>query len=267
MKKLVKFFLPISIFVLLLSLNICKVNAAEYDFSKFYENAKAYGFTISRDFRPYLIEGPELDDNGVNIREYLRKYEFRKCVKDKEENITTIYDMILVNKIDPTIKCYAYKVISCPKQPGRHWGFLGIGSYGDDFVQDYVKVSIQFPDNYEIMSYAPVNNPSQHTDSIGVGIDNSGFSISASVSFEHSDLEVISHTDTANSYYEALYEFNEFSGSNYIKNEVASFGMVLYKTIDFPDFNVNYDIRYHDIGSWEGSLEQTKATLKVIYKF
>lgn len=267
MKKYVKIFFPISMFILMLALMTLKGTAAEYDYSQFYENAKAYGFKVSTDYKPYFIEGPKLDENGLYIKEYIRKYEYSKSVKDKLENMTTIYDMILVNKIDPTIKCYAYKVISRPYQPGRYWGFLGIGSYGDNFVQDYVDVSIQFPTNYEIMSYAPINSPSKSTTTIGVGVGTSGFSISASTSFDYSDLTVNSYTDTSQSYYEAIYDFDQNSNSNYIKNEVASYGMILYKSNDFPNFKVNYDIKYHDVGGWEGSLEQTKETINVKLSF
>ncbi|MDE5868102.1 MAG: hypothetical protein K2H02_04065, partial [Anaeroplasmataceae bacterium] len=241
---------------------VCRFNvsAATYDF---YATARAYGFNVSEDFAPYLMEGSKLDDNGNYIKEHIRSYQYIKKVKDKIENVTTIYDMILFNKADPSIKCYAYKVISCPYQPGRYWGFLGIGSYGDDFYQDYVKVSIQFPENHEIMSYAPVNSPSRNTTTIGVSVGTSGFNVSASASFDHSDLEVISHTKTNEAYYEALYEFDQSSESEYIKNEVVSYGMVMYKAKGVPDFKADYEVRYHDRGGWESGLELTKETLKV----
>ncbi len=234
-------------------------NADGYD--EFYALAQGYGFNISKEYKPKFLR--ETNSGGAyDDQTFIRKETIINGIKDKTENVTTVIDMLLYNVKNPRVHCYAYKVISEPKQPGRNWGFMGIGSYGDDFLQDYVKVTIDFPKEYEILSYTPTNSPSQWTTSIGVGLSGSGFDISASVSFDHSELNVISRTSTYDRYYEAVYDFDynyKVNGKHteYMKHEVTSFGMIMFQT-GMPDFVVHYDIHYHSINGYEQSLSSAK---------
>lgn len=203
----------------------------------FQVNAAAYGFDISDTYVPFT----DLDF-----------YENEAIVyrNEKYEHYTLIVETFLQNTIDSTLYTYAYKVVTDPKQPGRNWGFLGIGSYGDDFLQDSVKTSIQFPPNYQIMSYAPHNSPGAYTTSIGVGAGSSGFDVSASVSFDHSELTVISNTSTGSRFYETIYDFDSNNNwTPYTTGEVTSYGMVRIKRVGQISFAVNHKIRYHD---WNG---------------
>lgn len=237
---------------------ICS-NAAD-GYNAFYVEVEALGFSISRDYKPGFLWDKNPDSSSQEeIKKFLRKDEIRNYAKDKLENVTTFYDMLLYNIYNPSIYCYAYKVISEPKQPGRNWGFMGIGSYGDDFVQDNIKITIDFPKNFELLSYIPVNNPNTWTTSAGVGLSSDGFQISAQVSYNHSELTIISRTSTADCYYEAEYDFDESKRSEYMKHEVATFGMILFKTAN-PSFKVSYDVRYHAMNGFEQGCISAKKT-------
>ncbi len=267
MKNFKKIFLLLIMMVVVIVFGSFTVNANS-NFDAFYAEVESYGFNIVRKFQPRFIYPYNDDSNSEPYTEkLLRRNEFKTFVKEKLLHTTTIIDMVLQHKDNPDIKCYAYKVISAPKQPGRNWGFLGIGSYGDDFVQNYVKVSIDFPSSYEILSYVPENSPSKYTTSIGIGLSGEGPSVSASVSFDHNELTVISRTKTDEKHYEAIYDFDENMQTEYTKNEVASFGMILFRRAGSVNFNVNYEIKYHSIRGYEDGLSLLKKQFITHFAF
>lgn len=240
---IVKFLTFFSVlFTLMILGNGAKITAS----TMFQENSKAYGFSISEYYEPFTTK-----EFYVFEKEVYRKKKF--------EHYTQLVETFLQNTVDNSIYVYAYKIVSEPNQPGRHWGFMGIGSYGDDFLQDSVKTTIQFPESYSILSYAPQNSPVSTTTTIGVSAGTSGFDISSQVSFEHSELEVISNTSTHRRIYETIYEFDSKDNwTSYNAGEVSSFGIVLFRSYDDPSFKVNHYIRYHDWNGGEKSLELVK---------
>ena len=250
MMKLFKCLFIFGVLFTLATLGTVCSSADGYD--AFYAEATGLGFSISRDYKPIFMWGRNLNPNGQeDIKTLIRKDSIEKKAKEKLENVTTFYDILLYNVHNPSIYCYAYKVISEPKQPGRNWGFMGIGSYGDDFVQDNIKITIDFPKSYEILSYVPINAPDTWTMTMGVGLSSDRPDVSASVSYNHIDLTIISRTSTYDCYYEAEYDFDESKRSDYMKHEVATFGMILFKSSVSPNFVANYDVRYHAINGYE----------------
>lgn len=245
-----------------MSLFFCTTTfAASANYERFYANAESYGFGIKNNYIPRHLFGLGEDINGFIQNDSgvaIRKTIIENKVKDKVENVTTIIDIMLENRYDSGLRCYMFKVITEPKQPGRNWGFMGIGSYGDDFIQDYVKVSIDLEYNHvsgegydnliELRDYAPKNQPATTTGSIGV----SGTDITASVDFAHKELTVESKTSTSNNYFECLYNFDGLNTSTYLRNEVSSFGLVLFRLEDnVHNFQINYEVKYKSINNYE----------------
>lgn len=215
--------------------------------------ASALGFSLSKNNIPLYI-------NGTTIRKTF--YEVRR--KDKLEHHTTFFDFIVMNEDNPHILIYAYKIITKPYQPGRNWGFMGIGSYGDDFLQDQVHVTIDFNKNISLLNHAPKNKPSQVGSSIGVSYGTSGFSVSASADYTHSQLNIISRSSIANNQYDVLYDFDESNWTAYTTNEVESFGMVVLDCASSSvSFSVCFDVTYHDWNGGEPGLEQVTQVLDI----
>ena len=151
--------------------------------------------------------------------------------------------MLLRNDNDSSLWCFACRVTTSPLQV-RDWGILGINSHSDNWAQKYVRTTIQFRDNsYSILNYAPQNHPSTTTTTIGVGLSLSGPSISASVDFNHTELEVLSNTKTATNTYETVYQFEEFN--SFTKGDYYSYGMVMFRHAGTSWIDVEYEIGYY----------------------
>ncbi len=227
-----------------------KVSAAS---DSFYTNATAYGFNISTDYEPYYMDG-------------FRSYSYLYIEKDSKGNNprtqhkTTVVEVLLRNKIDPSIWCYAYRICASPLQ-NRYNGVFGIGSYGDNWYNRFIKTRVTFrASNYEIINYEPKNAPSQTTGSIGVGLDGSGPSISASVDFNHNDLTIESNTSSASLVYETIYKYNSHVGNtnSYLGGDVYAYGLYVFRKNGSAYIDVSHNIGYYG-HVWYGYNSSTEA--------
>lgn len=207
--------------------------------TEFSVEAAACGFNIDDDFQPKYMK-----NNTIQFDDY-----YRNIKGDK--HYTAYYQVLVQSKSNPEIYAFVYKIITSPSQL-RNWGFCGIGSYGNNYFNYDVKTTITFPYNEEsiqILDYYPKNSPSKSTTSIGLGIDSSGPSISASVSYDHSELNVISNTRTGEDLYSTHFKIRGYS--NYAKGEIHSYGMLLFKSTATVWIDVKHQIQYEQQVGWD----------------
>lgn len=140
---------------------------------------------------------------------------------------------------------------------------MGIGSYGDNWYTKKIQTTIKFRNsNYEIINYAPKNEPNTFSGTIGIGLDSNELSISASVDFNHSELSIISNTKTALHTYETIYEFDTsmYKTSNYLKGDIYAYGMVMFKHEGAVWVDAEHTIGYYG-SEWYGYNESSEACM------
>ena len=179
----------------------------------FHSFASFLDFSIPSNFYPVHVSN-DVEPNGWHYQE--RGY----YEQGKLNHFSKVYDALLKSSDDLDTYLYCYRVTLDPYQV-RDLGFLGIGSNSDDWALYELETTVSFqktisfgPQNipeYEIINYAPLNEPSQWTETIGFsyGASASGpnVSISASVNFNHSELTVKSGTKTGQPLYKTTYSF------------------------------------------------------------
>lgn len=173
----------------------------------------------------------------------IKKYENKREIKG-DRHYTAVYEVLVRSQSNPNCYAFVYKIVTSPYQE-RNWGVLGIGSYGNNYFNYDIKTNISFPyssEQYTITDYEPKNSPAKSTSTIGVGLDSSGPSISASVSFDHSELSVISNTRSGDKIYNTYYKIR--GASNYVNGEISSYGMVMFYTTNTVWIDVNHEIQY-----------------------
>ena len=183
--------------------------------SEFDAHCSVYGFSISSDWEPVYMKDFKVYSYPVRDAGHLQ-YQ------------TDIQQVFLSNKYSSKSFAFAYRVVLSPLQPGRNWGFLGIGSYGDNWYARSLKTTINLRDGYSLADWSPKNVPATYSGSIGVGGGSVGFQISASVDFSMSELTVISRSNVATAHYETEYRIS--GAGNYAANSIAFYGFLTFVT-------------------------------------
>ncbi len=212
----------------------------EFAYEEFKSECVAFSFDISDEWMPY----------GMDDFAEWRYTSYDNGVLQYQTDIEQIF---LRYKDATNVFAFAYRIVQSPCQNGRHIGFLGIGSYGDNWYARGVKTSITLRAGYNLTDWAPENSSSKRTESIGVSGGSSGFSISASTSFDHSELEVISRTNIAKRYYETEYVVSGVEP--YAANSAKYYGFLIFMT----DASIAYiDVKHES--SFEGIAYHGKVT-------
>ena len=249
MENFIKKILLIS--AVLLSVILCNVKVSANTIYKTY--LTSYGFDVDGDVYPLINENNGfLEDSTVVYW------------KEKLEH-TTSY-LISHFQFDGTnLRGIVYRITTKPYQPGRYWGFLGIGSYGDDFLQDSINVYLRLQQPNVFMNYAPRVKPT--TGSMGVSASYNGdtFGISVTHSYDYSDLSIINNSDTVNQIYDVTYDFNQNVWNNYTTSEQYSYGIILYEYVParIDEYYMDINIKYHDWNGGEPSLEDVNYYVKI----
>lgn len=215
--------------------------------------ARALGFNISDDYR--------FSDNAKCQPNYTVSH----MEKDKLQYEVYIYDFLLQNKNNLSLYAYIFKVHLSP-QDGRNNGFLGIGSYGGRYVNGYVKVTVARSEATNFLDYVPKNSPSTISGSIGVGLNESGFDISANFDYSVSDLEIISSTNYATRTYETTYDFVDLGNnyslySNYVKGDVDLYGMLLLQFDYSMTLIPQYEINFNEVSGFENDVTINRGNI------
>ena len=218
-------------------------------------------FHIPSNFQPvHLIP----DQDNVEEWHYLEN-QYRE--KGKLNHYTEVYDALLQCDDDEDLFVYCYRVTMDPYWV-RNYGFLGIGSDSDNWALYSLETTIQFqktisfgPQNtprYSILNFAPQNQPSRTTESIGfdVGVSATGPSadFSATVDYDHDELSVTSGTKIGNPFYKTSYSFASQQGNNnseYLKNAVYCHGMVAFRYHYNVDLVIQHKIQYRGTAWYE----------------
>lgn len=178
------------------SLNQAQASASSID--TFRANASAYGFSIDECWSPVWMD--DLQTYSYPYYEGGNHLQFQ----------TDVQQVLLRHRDSSNLYCFAYRVVMSPCQPGRYWGFLGIGSYGDDWYSKQLVTTIQFrSEKYHILDWAPQNVSQTYSGTIGIEAGYpSGITVGASVDFSSSDLTYSSHTNVALNKYETVYNID-----------------------------------------------------------
>lgn len=261
------------------TLGICAFlsNGAQFRNSPFIQEKKEsfhsfganLGFSIPSNFEDVHIIPNDKNDNDWHFESY------RYVEKGKLNHYSDVYDALLESSDDPDLYLYVYRVTLEPHQV-RDYGFLGFGSSGDDWVLYNLQTTVEFqktiifgPQNipqYQILNFAPMNQPTTWSDTIGfdIGGSSSGpsVSVSASVSYNHSELSVYSETSVGDPYYETGYLFRPMGNvySLYLQNTVYCYGMVLFRYHYNVDLVVKHNIQYRGV-RWYDLGNEGKVTL------
>lgn len=237
MKKIFTFILFILLTIFLFSSNI-EVNA------KYVENGKILGINIDSNYVPF-----RMPNNNF------RTSEKKNISKDLLQNYTRVDEILLQNKIDNSLYIFAYRIAMSPKD-GRNWGVMGIGSYGGQYQNLSAKTTCQLDTNCNLLNYEPKNKENTSSGSIGINLDSSGFSVSASVDYNHSELSIISNSSLGSNLYDVEYKFyRRFTYpfmSDYVKGDVFLYGMFAFQTTESVNITVHHEISYMDISPATG---------------
>lgn len=193
--------------------------------------ALGHGFNISNDYDGYT----EIVTTDFTYYESGQLNHFSRIIELVTYN----------NKLDG-IYSYMYKVITEPYQV-RNWGFLGIGSHSDDWLQKEVSVEVYLlHTSGEVLQSVPENNPSIYTTNIGVGLGSSGFELSAGVNYNHSELSIENTGSYFYRNYKVRHLFNSLTNSTYVKNTISTFGIFLFtaENNQLPRLFIKMNIRY-----------------------
>lgn len=241
----------------------------------FHSFASQIGFNIPEYYVPVHVTN-QVESNGWHFDEY-RYYEAGKL-----NHYSQVYDALLKSTCDDDVYLYCYKITLDPHQV-RDYGFLGIGSSGDNWALYSLKTIVNFqktisfgPQNtpeYEILNFAPKNHPSQWSQTIGfdVGISPSGVSssVSASVNFNYSELSVESGTSAGIPVYKTLYSFKPINGNiytSYLLRTEYCYGMVLFRYRYNVKLTISHDIQYAGTAwNWYGDAGKVHFGYNLIY--
>lgn len=260
------------------TLGICASlsNGAQHRISQFTREkdcsfasfATDLGFSIPSFFNPVHVSN-DVEPNGWHFKKYM--YE----ENNKPNHYSEVYDALLQSSIDNDSYLYCYRVTMDPYQ-ARDYGFFGIGSNGDNWALSSLVTTVEFQKTisfgsqntpeYQIINFTPQNQPAHWNSTIGFdfGIDNSGASasVSASVSYDHSELKVSSGTKIGQPFYKTTYSFNPQNGkvyTSYLRGVVYLYGMVLFRYHYNVKLIVKHNIRYYGI-EWYKYADAGKAT-------
>lgn len=182
--------------------------------STFRGHCDAYWFSISENWVPYKMAdfktpSYQFDDNG--------DAQYR----------TDIQQVLLKNKNANDTYAFAYRVTESPIAVSRHWGFMGIGSYGDDWYCSSVQTTIDLPSNYELCNWAPENLVDDYSGTIGISAGNGGFQLSASVNFQKQSIEIKSESNVAKRHFEAYYHSTTLNQASH--NTMKFYGFCTFR--------------------------------------
>lgn len=192
----------------------------------FQGHCDAYGFTISDNWAPYKMTdfktpSYQFDDNG--------EAQYR----------TDIQQVLLRSTKANDIYAFAYRVTESPIAIKRNWGFMGIGSYGDDWYCSSLRTTIDFPSNYELCNWAPENLNNDYSGTIGISVGNGGYQLSANVNFKQQSVEIKSESNVAKRHFEAYYHSTVLNSASH--STMKFYGFCTFRT---SSSNVSITIKH-----------------------
>ena len=201
----------------------------------FEAGCNAYGFAFSSDWYP-------LKTPGFLCGAYAQ------TDHDELQYQTDIEDILLRNKNAWNVYCYAYRVVQTAYQPGRNPGFLGIGSYGDNWFARGIRVTADLNEeyNYALTDWSPQNVPKNGSYNVGISFGTSGFQVSMPLQINQNELSIESLVKLPTRHFEINYSVMGFS--EYSMNSLCLYGMFVFATPTTPYrepyISVKFESRY-----------------------
>jgi len=201
-------------------------------YSGFYGAAESYGFEIGRKWVPVktTVTG------GINPKR-LSSYIWNDTYQYYDNGILNFQvdiHQFLLKYSSENIYSYMYRADLSPQHPGRNNGFMGIGSYGDNWYSHAMATSAyNLLNGASITNWLPKNKPSSSVTNVGFSIGADGVSVSFANEMTHSELSVSSETNLATNVYGVRYQMNfESYSDDYLKND----SYVRYSSVYYGGF-------------------------------
>ncbi|MEG1565963.1 MAG: hypothetical protein RR342_04460 [Bacilli bacterium] len=201
-------------------------------YAEFRSECDLYGISIDKQWHPYCRN------------KFIKKTDLRYDTGYLQYQ-TDIQQILLQNENNSNIFSVVYRVVTSPVGR-RNWGFCGIGSHSDTWYTSNIKTSANLGNNKDIGQWAPKNEHANFSGSIGVGLSSNGPSISTSVNFNISQLNVISRTNVATSHYETEFDITANSNYNlYSAIYVGFFTFIRDTSSVSPIFDLQHTVSYY----------------------
>jgi hypothetical protein len=198
---------------------------------QFKADCALYGFSIDEQRVPY---------SGTTFR----KNSYQRFDGGHLQYQTNIQQVLLKNINNVNTFSVVYRVVTSPVGR-RDWGFLGIGSHSDTWYTRVVNSYANLGSNKTMGQWAPKNEYANFSGTIGIGVDSSGPSISASVNFSIDQLSVVSRTNVASNYYETDYDILWDNNYNlYSAEYLGFFAFARTNSTVSPTFSVAHRVSY-----------------------
>ncbi len=210
----------------------------------------AFDISVGEDWTPV---------DSSSLRYYSNSFSYYE--RDELNHRTYFNFYFLENLKSPKYYSVIYRIVTSPQQ-ARHWGFLGIGSYGDNwsFYNLDVKAILQ---SGTIINWSPKNQPLEGTVTEGFSFGTDGTSnISYSISYPISELSITSKTNVASGIYETIY--SDVSVTDYTKNSAIYTGAFAFEcSSSKPHVAVSASVTYYG-EYYKTDREQCKTNLSII---
>lgn len=200
--------------------------------ASFKAECNLYGFSISDNWFPY---------RGSRFA----TYSLTRTDANRLQYQTDIQQVLLQNYNDLNAFCVAYRVVTSPVGT-RHWGFMGIGSHSDTWYTREVKTTATLGSYLTIAQWSQKNEHASYSGTIGVNAGTDSFSVSASVNYDYSQLQLTSRTNVATGVYETDYLIK--GENNYNRYSSEYYGMFTFERDSYsttPISTLKHTIAYY----------------------
>ena len=215
-----------------------------------YEASKArYGFIIADNWKPvymsdfnenwnvYYVSGSSKHDFAVYIQQVLLQYTRNR-----------------------NLYAFAYRVVMSPNDSTERFGLFNLFTRGTQWINRRQTTSVQLRSGHSLSDWAPKNKPNNSSGSFGLGADKIGSSIGASIDWNHIELRINSRSNTGRNYYEVEYDYDRGHlerlwgvASNYMKNDVVSYGFFTFYTTGKAWVDIVHRVEFENIGGHTGN--------------
>lgn len=194
----------------------------------FYRTASTLGFHVDeKTMMPVDLRLASLPGKGrFHTLSYFRNGTYQVYDNGLLNFQVDLFHALLRCKDATSIYTFIYRGILSPLQPGRHNGFLGFGSYGDDWYARELNTVIKLPSKTRMLNWSPKNSPSKTSHTFGVSAGSDGFDVSYQYSFDKKGLSVESRSSMATNEYQTIYRVSGYG--SYAANSIEFFGAVSF---------------------------------------
>ena len=198
---------------------------------KFKADCETLGFNVGESWNPVYAS------NGTFYH-----YEYSYVEANKINHTTEVDEVMLQNINSASDYAFIFRVGVSPKQC-RDWGVLGVNSNSDNWYFRSLETECYLRSNEELKNFAPTNALISGSTSLSIGANKDGLNLSCGISYNFSELEIISKCDLGDDLYSVGYYDNMIS--NYTKYAAYYYGMFTFTCSSVPRIDISHTIKYY----------------------